>query len=224
MSPDTAQCPSEAKAPQLRATRLSPWKNVTDSVYINLNTVQAVVFYKSTVTHSILPRISAEGCHRTNGDWILAEVMFLLLLRKSVEHLVKKYVLALTAMYCVRCWGCQILWTHFPSCWKYSWKIALSHSPSLMLHWQEKPALPKLTPLYPDSLNPLMPSFPPTHVNQMATLAAELPMGLTKLLPLPHPASFPSLPQMLISKSPPVKHAACWFPSQSLLPGGPNIQ
>ena len=73
-------------------------------MYINLNNVWAGVFSKSSLTCFILSRISAEGCHSTNRDGILAEVMFLLLLRKSVDHLVKKYVLALT-VYNLLCWA-----------------------------------------------------------------------------------------------------------------------
>ena len=102
VSPDSDKCPSKGKNTPLRATWLSSWKNVTGSVYLNLNDVRARVFSKSSLACSILSRISAEGCHSTNRDGILAEAMFLLLLRKSVDHLVKKYVLALT-VYNVLC-------------------------------------------------------------------------------------------------------------------------
>lgn len=50
--------------------------------------------------------------------------------------------------------------------------------------------------------------------------APEFAVGLTQFLPLPLPVSFPSLPQMLISKAPTEKHPAFWSPSQSLLPRG----
>ena len=50
--------------------------------------------------------------------------------------------------------------------------------------------------------------------------APEFAVGLTQFLPLPLPVSFPSLPQMLISKEPTEKHPALWSPSQSLLPRG----
>lgn len=99
-------------------------------------------------------------------------------------------------MYYIRCWGCQILWTHFPSFWEYSWKTALSHCPSLVISLAGGNCLTQgkdmqFSPLYPDSLNPILPLFAPTYVNQRVMPAPEFPVGLTQPLPLPHSASFP---------------------------------
>lgn len=78
-----------------------PWDSSTNS-----NGAQAVVFYKS-LTRPILPRFSTEGSHRTNGEGSLDGWFFCVFLRKSVQHLVRKYV---STDYI----QCIVLWQRMP--------------------------------------------------------------------------------------------------------------
>lgn len=115
-----------------------PWDSSTNS-----NGAQAVVFHKS-LTRPILPRFSAEGSHRTNREGSLDGWFFCVFPRKSVQHLVRKYV----STDCIQCIMAENARFHgFIS-------PVVRSVPGKQL--REKPALPKVTPVPRSSLNPII--------------------------------------------------------------------